>query len=181
MTIRKTEWLWVVLIVLSFLHGCSNRDQATTSETKQPNLIPQSSPLDRSLEDLELTTGQTIFVPAYISIYISAKGTINLTTTISIHNTDFQESIIINSIRHFGGNGKLIKDYVQAPVQLGPMATTAFYAARGDPQDGIGANFIIEWVAEKHVHEPVVEAVMISKMGNHGFSFISPGRVLSQK
>ena len=37
------------------------------------------------------------------------------------------------------------------------------------------------WVAEKQVHEPVVEAGMISKMGSHGFSFISPGRVLSQK
>jgi hypothetical protein len=56
-----------------------------------------------------------------------------------------------------------------------------FYVERGEAQEGLGANFIIKWVAEKEVHEPVVEAMMIGTAGTHGFSFISPGRVLSQK
>jgi hypothetical protein len=181
MTVGKIWWFFAFLTLLGLLACGSQSEQQATSSVTQPKLIPQSTPLVVSLEDLELATGQTIFVPAYIGIHFTAKSTINLTTTISIHNTDLQESIIINSIQHYGGNGKLIKDYVQTPVRLAPMATTMFYVERGEPQEGLGANFIIKWVAEKETHEPVVEAVMIGSVGNHGVSFISPGRVLSQK
>jgi hypothetical protein len=43
---------------------------------------------------------------------------------------------------------------------------------------GVGANFIVEWIAEKEVSEPVVEAVMISAASNQGISFVSPGRII---
>jgi hypothetical protein len=37
---------------------------------------------------VELTAGQTIYVPAYTGIHLTANRTISLSTTIGIHNTD---------------------------------------------------------------------------------------------
>jgi hypothetical protein len=36
----------------------------------------------------------------------------------------------------------------------------------------------VEWVAEKEISEPVVEAVMIGTESTQGISFISPGKVI---
>lgn len=59
------------------------------------------------------------------------------------------------------------------------MAVPCFIAAN-DTSGGAGANFIVEWVAEKTVYEPVVEAVMINTSSSQGISFVSPARVLKQ-
>ena len=45
---------------------------------------------------------------------------------------------------------------------------------------GLGANFIVEWASSTAIHEPVVEAVMLTSLGTHGFSLISAGRVLEK-
>jgi hypothetical protein len=67
-------------------------------------------------------------------------------------------------------------------LQLAPVASTAFNAEPVEKQgSGVGANFIVEWVAEQLVHEPVIEAVIIGGVGNHGISLISPGRVISRQ
>jgi hypothetical protein len=181
MAVGKIGWFFVVLTLLGLLACGSQSEQPVPSSSTPVSLLRESQPLAGSFEDLELTTGQTIFVPAYAGLYKSAQYIINLDTTISIHNTDLQDPLIIHSVQYYGGNGKLIKDYVPTPVRLAPMATTTFFVDRAQPQEGLGANFIIKWAAEKKVYEPVVEAVMIGSLGTHGFSFISPGRVLSQK
>ena len=58
------------------------------------------------------------------------------------------------------------------------MASTDFVVRRTDTSGGLGANFIVEWVAEKEVSEPVIEAVMIGAESTQGISFVSPGRVI---
>jgi hypothetical protein len=38
----------------------------------------------------------------------------------------------------------------------------------------------VEWVAEKTVYEPVIEAVMISTSSSQGISFVSRAKILKQ-
>jgi hypothetical protein len=65
-------------------------------------------------------------------------------------------------------------------VELKPLASTDFFVAADDKIGGSGANFIVEWVAEKTVNEPVVEAIAIGTSSSQGISFVSPGKVLKQ-
>ena len=50
-----------------------------------------------------------------------------------------------------------------------------------DTSGGLGANFIVEWVAQTEVSEPVVEAVLISSEFHQGISWIVSGKVIKSQ
>lgn len=128
-----------------------------------------------------IVMGQTIYVPVYSYIdYDTQDRSFNLATTVSIRNTDLQSPIIINSVRYYNTEGKLIQEYLSKPGQLTALASTAVVIDRRDTQGGLGANFIIEWQAYQPVSEPIIEAVMIGTDSGQGISFVSPGRVIQQ-
>lgn len=132
--------------------------------------------------DLHIVTGQTVFVPAYSEIaWVSAENTLELTATLAIHNTDPDNTIIIKSVRYYDTGGALVREFIENPLQLSPLATTGFVVPAGGNTGGWGTNFLVEWGAETPVYEPVIEAVMVSQRGNEGVSFISPGRVVSEE
>lgn len=126
--------------------------------------------------------GQTVYVPVYSHIYHynSQDQVVNLSATLSIRNTDLTNSIIITSVRYYDTDGQLIRQDVESPVELKPLTSADFFIAADDTSGGSGANFIVEWVAEKTVYEPVIEAVMISTSSSQGISFVSPAKVLKQ-
>lgn len=140
---------------------------------------PQPAP---PIQDLDIAVGQTIYVPAYTKIYSSPRGqTLDLTVTLSIHNTDTDQPIFLTSIRYYDAQGRLVREYLDNPLQLAPLATADFYVeANTASGEGLGANFIVEWGAEQPVYEPVVEAIMIHADSTQGISFTSPGRVINQ-
>lgn len=128
---------------------------------------------------LKIAMGQTIYVPIYSHIYYEdQKGKVDLSATLSIRNTDLSNPIIITSVRYYDSNGKLIRQYLEQPGELSPLASIDFVVERTDTSGGLGANFIVEWIAETTVSEPVVEAVMINAVSAQGISFTSPGRVI---
>nr|WP_242024418.1 DUF3124 domain-containing protein [Trichocoleus sp. FACHB-591] len=126
--------------------------------------------------------GQTLYVPIYSHIYHfnSQDRVMNLSATLSVRNTDLTNPIILTSVRYYNTEGQLLRQDLTGPVELKPLASTDFFVAANDDSGGAGANFIVEWVAEKKVYEPVVEAVMINSSSAQGISFISPARVLKQ-
>jgi hypothetical protein len=132
------------------------------------------------VEDLDVATGQTIYVPAYSEIYYAPGRTLNLAVTLSIHNTDLNHPIVITAVRYYNAQGQLVKDLLAQPQQLGPLAAADFFVEQQAAGGGLGSNFLVEWVAEQPVYEPVVEAVMIGTVSSQGISFISPGRVVTQ-
>jgi hypothetical protein len=150
----------------------------------QPN-TPTTAPIIPTLPaapltDLDIVKGQRVFVPAYAEIfYGSAEDTLPLTTTLAIHNSDLTRAIVVSSVRYYNTEGKLVREYVETPIELAAMATHAIVIA---PQEGSGwgANFIVEWAAQEAVYEPIIEAVMVSRQGTEGVSFISPGRVIDE-
>lgn len=174
------HYLWVGWAIVAIsLTACSVQldpsGQAPIPKTETPL---KAVTLDRA----NLVMGQTVYVPVYSHIYHynSQNQMLNLSATLSIRNTDLTNPIIITSVRYYDTDGQLIRQDVEQPVALKPLASTSFFVASDDTRGGSGANFIVEWAAEKTVTEPVIEAVMINTSSSQGVSFVSPGKVLQQ-
>lgn len=166
--------LAIITLLAVLLAACD------TPEAQGVQPLPTVPP-DR-LGNLHIAMGQLVFVPAYSEIFYGyADQTLKLTTTLAIHNTDLSIPIIVNSVQYFDTDGNLVREFIEQPVHLQPMATTGFIIESRDTSGGWGANFLVEWVAEEPVHEPVIEAVMVSREGVEGVSFISAGRVVSEQ
>ncbi|MEG3922882.1 DUF3124 domain-containing protein [Microcoleus sp. T3_A4] len=178
MKFKHDFWVgWALgAIVLS---SCSDQ---TTSPRQQLDTKRETSLRAVPLDQTKVVMGQTVYVPIYSHIYHynSQDNMMNLSATLSIRNTDLTNSIIITSVRYYDNDGKLIRQDIKSPVELKPLASTDFFIAADDTSGGSGANFIVEWVAEKTVYDPVIEAVMISTSSSQGISFISPAKVLKQ-
>lgn len=165
----------LILVSFGLLVGCN-------PQAPNQNLPEQYAP-DIVVQDLDIAVGQTIYVPAYSKVYASPRGqTLDLTVTLSIHNTDTDHPIVVTSVRYFDAQGLFIKEFLPNSFQLPPLGTADFYVDdQTAPTVGLGANFIVEWGAEQPVYEPIVEAIMIHAGSTQGISFLSPGRVISQR
>ncbi len=125
-----------------------------------------------------VATGQTVYVPVYSHIYSSGGQAFLLETTLSVRNTDPKKPITLTAVRYYDTAGSLMKKYVTQPLSLAPLASVNFVVEERDTRGGSGANFIVEWVAETEVSEPVIEAVMVGISRTHNISFVRPGRVI---
>ncbi len=161
-------------LALIFLTAC------TASELPPPPIV--SSPKIVTLaQNFQAAMGQTIYVPIYSHIYYeNRQKSFDLAATLSIRNTDLTSPMIVTAVRYYDTNGKLLRQYVEKPIQLNALASTDFVVDRNDTSGGSGANFIVEWVAKTEISEPIVEAVMIGSALQQGISWISPGRAIKQ-
>ncbi len=182
---RKMKLLPSFLVIsLVFLAGCTplQKTQINSKQTNSPassQISPQEVKLD---ETLKIATGQTIYVPIYSEIYFfNRTRTLQLAATLSVRNTDSENPIIINSVKYYDSDGNLVKDHLESPLRLAPLASTEFIVDQNEQTGGSGANFIVEWVAETEVFEPILEAVMVSTTSQQGISFLSKGRVIESK
>lgn len=122
--------------------------------------------------------GHRVYVPVYSHVYHMQDDVYNLTNTLSIRNTDDAGDIYIASVKYYDTKGKLLRNYIDQPVRLPPLATLEYIIGVNDTTGGSGANFIVEWISDKAVTEPVIECVMIGTQSQQGVSFISLGKVL---
>jgi len=151
---------------------------ACSPTVSAPPTAPVLDPV--TLDDsVVIAIGQVLYVPIYSHITMVEEGrTINLTSTLSIRNTDRQRPMIIVSVDYYDTQGALVNAYLADPVELGPLASTEFVVPQNDISGGLGASFLVEWVATTALSDPVIEAIMINTQGNQGLSFLSPGRVI---
>jgi hypothetical protein len=132
--------------------------------------------------DFRPAAGQTIYVPAYSSIFISDKAqAFDLAITLSIRNTDRKNSIILTSTQYYDHDGQLVRDYLKKPLRIGPRASIEYFVSERDTSGGISASFFVEWVSAQPVTSPVVESVMVGTASNRGIAFTTPGRVLTDR
>ena len=80
--------------------------------------------------------------------------------------------------KYYNTEGKVVREYVETPLELPSMATLDLIVGQKDRSGGSGANFIVEWVAETEVTEPIVECIMIGTSGQQGISFLTVGKVI---
>ncbi len=178
--LRNHYWYAVLimpLLVSSVLTSCTPKD-SLDSRNPPKNSIDQLQAI--AVDPQKHVAGQTVYVPIYSHIYHYDRkdDVMNLSATLSIRNTDMANSIIITSVRYYDTKGEFIKQFVQQPVELKALASTDIFIQTNDVRGGLGANFIVEWVANQTVYAPVIEAIMISTASGQGISFVSPGRVL---
>lgn len=188
--LHRTIYLAIATGLLSACTAQQTEISPQPSKPSQVEPLTQLSPTfpntgaSTSPETLEIATGQTIYVPAYSHVYYGdgkdGKEYL-LAITLSIRNTSLTDSISVASVRYYDSKGKLVKEYSKNSLQIPPMATAEFFVEEQDKSGGSGANFIVEWTAQKDVTEPVVEAVMISTAFQQGISFISSGRVIKDR
>lgn len=130
-------------------------------------------------ENSELSNGQTIYVPAYSHIYSgNRERPFMLTITLSIRNIDPKHSIRIVIADYYETQGQLLKKYIKNPVILKALESLRYVIPEYDKSGGSGANFIVEWKADKPVNPPIVESIMIGTQTQQGVSFTSRGRVI---
>jgi hypothetical protein len=112
--------------------------------------------------EINVSKGQTVYVPIYSHIYIGDQEVpFDLTVTLSIRNTDMKYPVSILSADYYDSTGKLIKHYIETPVQLNPLASTRYIIKESDKSGGSGANFIVRWQSSPEISVPMIESVMI--------------------
>ena len=126
--------------------------------------------------------GQTVYVPVYSHIYSGDRERpIYLAATLSIRNTDPAVSILVTAVDYHDSKGRLLKKYVDAPIELSQMASMRYVVKKSDKEGGSGANFIVKWESKRGATPPLIESVMISTQSQLGISFVSRGKVISEK
>jgi hypothetical protein len=124
-----------------------------------------------------VSKGQTVYVPAYSNIFIGPKKLpYQLATTLSMRNTDPAASLQVFAIDYYDMNGRLIRRYLEKPLNLGPLASSYVHIEEKDVSGGFGAHFIVRWKADRVINTPIIECVMIGATSGQGISFVSPGQ-----
>ena len=170
-----------LMMTLLLLAACnSQRSETESSESFVSGSVAVEDEVV-SLDDIEVVTGQTIYVPAYSEIFFEdTDRTWDFAVTLAVHNTNLDKPIIVKSVKYYDTNGQLVKEFLPEPIRLDKLVTRGYLVGRSDNRGGIGANFVVEWVADAEVTPPVVEAVLISAAGTQGLSLITPGRVIAE-
>jgi hypothetical protein len=113
-----------------------------------------------------LYAGQSLYLPIYSHLY---HGDVNsrtgkpsetlVSTHVSIRNTDPRSALQVSSARYYNTEGKLLREFLPQTQTIPPLGTYELYVPRSDSSGGSGANFIIEWTAERPINPPLVEAL----------------------
>lgn len=168
---------WAVVVIV--LTSCTLQENPSHSQADRADRSQKAVILDKNFKIL---MGQTIYVPIYSHIYHQdKKQTFNLAATLSIRNTDLNNAIVIISVQYYDSDGKLVRKYIENPIEIAALASTDFFVDTTDTSGGSGAKFIVEWVAQTEVSQPVIEAVMIGSGFQQGISFVSLGRVIKNQ
>jgi hypothetical protein len=126
-----------------------------------------------------LSTGQTVYVPAYSHIYIGGKKRpFALAITLSIRNIDRDADIVLNEVNYYGSQGKLLESFVDGASSVKPQESVRLVVAEDDDGGGSGANFIVKWSSATEVNPPIIESIMIGAQSSQGISFTSRGRAI---
>lgn len=161
-----------LILLLAIIQGChfpGPNENTYTSEVAESEILDASGATGYWYKD-------TVYVPVYSDIYNETKDMrYLLTATLSIRNTSYNDTVVVNEIEYFDTRGRLLKEYLDHPVFLVPMATIEYVIEQKDRSGGSGANFMVNWSAKDHRLTPVIQTVMISVSGQQGVAFSCNG------
>ena len=140
---RQGSRLAATLCALALtLHGCAADVQdPKESGSASDRLKPVTSPLK------EPTLQRTVYVPVYSSIYLGRninQKMVDLSATMSIRNVSSRYPLVLNFVRYYDSSGHQIRDYVDRPSELGPLASVEFVSQHKDTAGGPSAGLWIE-------------------------------------
>lgn len=167
----------LILLIIITLAACSSKEAPLGDQKSGKTFNPEV--LKVADAGTNKVRGQVLYVPIYSNIPDKDKKQFDLSAFIAIHNTDMKTPIKITKVLYFNNDGELVKEFLAAERSLGPLGATNFYIPQAD-QSGTGANFLVEWIADIPVSEPLIESVMLNLEGNRGISFLSTGKVIRE-
>jgi len=162
--------LLIVINVATQVDDIDEKLKYVPPQTKAAEIPPKS-----------VVAGQVVYVPVYSHIYAKGGKPFLLETTLSVRNSDPNVKITIASVRYYDTNGNLIKDYLDKPLLLKPLATAEFLVSQKEIEGGSGANFMVEWISDTMVNTPVIEAVMVGTEGQMSISFVRTGVAIEKQ
>jgi hypothetical protein len=155
--------LLTVVALTAHAQGVSGLPPAPTPTTLYPG---SSASAYTTAEGLPLSTGQSLYLAIYSHLYHgdvhpkTGKPSETLVSThVSIRNTDPRMPLRVTSARYYNTDGKLLREYLTTAQHVPPLGTYELYVPRSDSSGGSGANFIIDWTAERPINPPIVEAL----------------------
>jgi hypothetical protein len=152
--------------------GCGNEQGLGPDVVGPRNLRP--------LADVGvLAVERTVYVPIYSSLHVSDHAEpVDLGATLSVRNISESAAVVVLAVDYYDSDGAKVRSFLDAPAELGPLATAEFFVARIDRSGGSGANFLVKWGLRGEGPDLLVEAVMHGRDGATGISFVSQGRVV---
>jgi hypothetical protein len=171
-----------LLITLSFIVALTACQQAEKKKERIEPLTFNSDMLRlNATDDVPKMSGQLLYMPVYSNVpYKKSERQFNLDAFVAIHNTDLNHPITLSNVLFFDNEGHLITKYLQKDTLISPLGACNFHISP-KVQNGTGANFLVEWVADTLVNEPLVETVMVGLSNNQGVSFSSRGKVIRER
>ena len=117
------------------------------------------------------------YFPAYSSVSMSqGKTRADFLVTLSIHNASETRPLVLRRIAYFDTGGKMVESYLKAPMALKPFSTIEVFVPITDVRGGTGANFVVDWAADRRDRRTGHEALMLGGLGSGHYAFISQGR-----
>jgi len=175
---RKTVILMAVMLIIG---ACNEQPTPQKPQFQAPdNFNPQYVLTDESAKPG--LKGQLMYMPVYSNVpyHIVGVEQFDMSAFVAVHNTDLTHSITITNALYFNKMGVPVFDFLtDGKIILAPLATHDFYVPYED-KSGNGANFIIEWVSDTLVSEPLVESVTISLKPNQSVAVLSKGRIIRE-
>lgn len=175
---------YTTILILIFFASCTEqqKEPAIEESVSQDTLADSLTGKPGSFTRNASSVGQLVYVPVYSHIYQrDGERTFNLTTTLSIRNTDPYRSLVLTKVSYYDSKGNLIQHYIDTEVEIDPLASTSYIIEERDLRGGVGANFLVNWKSKEVITPPVIEAVNISTSNQQGVSFLSVGRVLQER
>ncbi|HLN20976.1 MAG TPA: DUF3124 domain-containing protein [Bacteroidales bacterium] len=169
------------LLFILMLPVCSCKNQSHKREYINTPKEFNRNILNSDLKSLAGTNGQLLYLPVYSNIpYQIDTGLFDMSAFVAIHNTDLNNSITLSQVMYFNQDGRLVDDFLKGSnVEISPLATKNFYIPYED-KSGTGANFLIEWVSDSIVNEPLIESVTLCLKPNNTLAISSKGKVIRQ-
>ena len=126
-----------------------------------------------------LSKGQTLYLPIYSHMLYGNLGksgkasSVQLSTLVSIRNTDTRRPLRVLSARYYDTNGRLLGERLAAPVAVPALGTLELFVDLNDASGGSGANFIVKWEAEQAINPPQVDALHANMDGGKAVIFMT--------
>jgi hypothetical protein len=138
--------------------------------------------LNSELPDIKTSGGQLLYLPVYSNIPFQIDtGMFDMSAFVAIHNTDLDSKLCLTQVLYFNQEGMLVDDFLKGEkICLDPLATKEFYIPYED-RSGTGANFLIEWISDSLITEPLVESVTLCLKPNNTLAIRSEGRIIREK
>lgn len=165
----------VAIAILAAAPQCGGEPVASSEVVGPRNLRPLA-------EVGQLAVQHTTYVPIYSSLHVAEHTKpIDIGATVSLRNVSERVPVILTAVDYYDSDGALVRSFLDAPAELGPLMTAEFFISRIDRSGGSGANFLVHWGLREPGPELLAEAVMHGRDGAAAISFVSVGRVVTPR